>query len=43
MFYSIDDVDERSKNRSKEALGKKDILITKLCDSCIIINYNIKI
>ena len=29
VFYSIDDVDERSKNRSKEALGKKDILITK--------------
>ena len=29
VFYSINDVDERSKNRSKEALGKKDILITK--------------
>ena len=29
VFYSIDDVDERSKNRSKKALSKKNILINK--------------
>ncbi len=29
VFYSIDDVDERSKNKSKKVLGKKDISIIK--------------
>ena len=29
VFYSIDDVDERSKNKSKKVLGKKDVSIIK--------------